>query len=124
MVQTTRREFLKDAALAGAALTLARRFAAGATMWCVAPPWPSHAHHVAVEFVHPVIVGKRALPAIGLAGEGGPLDQQVRLIARPGDIAPTMRSPGFSETTDVAGSHYLPLPERRDCATGAFCVGE
>ena len=32
-------------------------------MWCCAPEWPSHAKHVAVEFVHPVIVGKRALPA-------------------------------------------------------------
>nr|MBA3745906.1 phosphoheptose isomerase [Solirubrobacterales bacterium] len=30
----------------------------------------SDARHVAVEFVHPVIVGKRALPAMGLAGEG------------------------------------------------------
>ena len=47
--------------LALAALALARRFAAGATMWCVAPQWPAHARHVAVEFVHPVIVGKRAL---------------------------------------------------------------
>jgi hypothetical protein len=31
------------------------------------------ARQVAVEFVHPVIVGKRALPALGLAREGGPL---------------------------------------------------
>ena len=30
----------------------------------------SDAHHVAVEFVHPVIVGKRALPAIGLSATG------------------------------------------------------
>ena len=50
--------------LASAALDLARRFAAGATMWCVAPRWTEHARHVAVEFVHPVIVGKRALPAV------------------------------------------------------------
>lgn len=50
--------------LAAAALTMARRFAAGATMWCVSPPWPHHARHVAVEFVHPVIVGKRALAAL------------------------------------------------------------
>ena len=26
--------------------------------------WPEHARHVAVEFVHPVIMGKRALPAV------------------------------------------------------------
>ena len=72
------------AALAGAALTLARRFAAGATMWCVAPQWPSHARHVAVEFVHPVIVGKRALPARSLEGEEA--ERALRLLARPGDI--------------------------------------
>ena len=54
--------------LAAAALALARRFAAGATMWCVAPQWPSHGRHVAVEFVHPVIVGKRALPAVSSRG--------------------------------------------------------
>jgi hydrogenase maturation factor len=72
------------AALAGAALTLARRFAAGATMWCVAPQSPSHARHVAVEFVHPVIVGKRALPARSL--EGGEAEHALRLLARPGDI--------------------------------------
>ena len=47
-------------------LALARRFAAGATMWCLAPAWPEHARHVAVEFVHPVIVGKRALPAVSV----------------------------------------------------------
>lgn len=35
-------------------------------MWCVAPAWPDHAHHLAVEFIHPVIVGKRALPAVAV----------------------------------------------------------
>jgi hypothetical protein len=50
--------------LASAAFELAKRFARGATLWCAAPEWPWHAQHVAVEFVHPVIVGKRALPAV------------------------------------------------------------
>src|SRR5262249_19110315 len=67
--------------LAAAALTLARRFAAGATMWCVAPSWEPHAQHIAVEFVHPVIVGKRALPAVALTGQN-PVDT-VRISARP-----------------------------------------
>ena len=53
-------------------------------MWCVAPAWPSHARHVAVEFVHPVIVGKRALPARNL--EGAEAERALRLLARPGDI--------------------------------------
>jgi len=70
--------------LAAAAMTLARRFAAGATLWCVAPPWPSHSRHVAVEFVHPVIVGKRALPAISI--DGARARESVRLLARPGDV--------------------------------------
>jgi hydrogenase maturation factor len=70
--------------LARAALTLARRFAAGASLWCVAPPWPAHARHVAVEFVHPVIVGKRALPATSL--DTPDRDHALRLLARPGDV--------------------------------------
>jgi hydrogenase maturation factor len=70
--------------LAAAALVLARRFAAGATMWCVAPEWPAHGRHVAVEFVHPVIVGKRALPAVHV--EGPDLTGSLRLLVRPGDI--------------------------------------
>ena len=71
-------------ALAAAALSLARRFAAGATMWCVAPRWPSHARHIAVEFVHPVIVGKRALPAVFVDAAGSAAT--VRQLARRGDV--------------------------------------
>jgi hypothetical protein len=51
------------AELAAASMALARRLQAGATLWCWSPRWPQHAQHVAVEFVHPVIMGKRALPA-------------------------------------------------------------
>ena len=68
-------------ALAAAALRLARRFNAGATLWCWSPSWPSDAAHVAVEFVHPVIVGKRALPAAGIDGLA-----ELRRSARPGDV--------------------------------------
>jgi hydrogenase maturation factor len=72
--------------LASAALALARRFAAGATLWCWAPGAPQHASHVAVEFVHPVIMGKRALPAVALAtGDDGALDALRSLVA-PGDV--------------------------------------
>jgi D-sedoheptulose 7-phosphate isomerase len=58
------------------------------------------AQHVAVEFVHPVIVGKRALPAISLAtdvatvtgiaereGVSAIFAHQIRLLADPADIA-------------------------------------
>jgi D-sedoheptulose 7-phosphate isomerase len=58
------------------------------------------AQHIAVEFVHPVIVGKRALPAMsltndvatltGLVAERGADEvfaHQIRYVARPDDIA-------------------------------------
>lgn len=70
--------------LAAAALTLARRFAAGATLWCVSPAWPQHANHVAVEFVHPVVVGKRALPAVAVTGPE-PV-AALRAATRSGDV--------------------------------------
>ncbi len=70
--------------LAACALDLAGRFAAGATLWAVAPGREDHASHVAVEFVHPVIVGKRSLPAIAATG-GDPTDR-VRTGARSGDL--------------------------------------
>ncbi|MDP9075555.1 MAG: HypC/HybG/HupF family hydrogenase formation chaperone [Actinomycetota bacterium] len=70
--------------LAGAALAIARRFAAGATMWCASPRWPAHGRHVAVEFVHPVIMGKRALPAIYV--DDADLIGTMRMLVRPGDV--------------------------------------
>ncbi len=70
--------------LATASLAMARRFAAGATLWCVAPSWEPHAHHMAVEFVHPVIVGKRALPAFALTGPD--LVPRAGVALRTGDI--------------------------------------
>jgi len=67
---------------------MAERFAAGGRLIAAGatPSARSDARHVAVEFVHPVIVGKRALPAIGLAGEGGPMAEQLALTVEPGDI--------------------------------------
>jgi hydrogenase maturation factor len=85
--------------LAAAALTVARRFAAGATMWSVATRWPSHARHIAVEFVHPVIVGARALPAVSLDGAG--VEKALRLLARPGDILLTVGAADDASTIDL-----------------------
>lgn len=70
--------------LARAALTVARRFSAGGTLWCIAPRWPHHAEHVAVEFVHPVVVGKRALPAVALTS--GDVAAALRSSSRSGDL--------------------------------------
>jgi D-sedoheptulose 7-phosphate isomerase len=61
---------------------LADRFLAGGRLLALggsAQDW-SDAHHVAVEFVHPVIVGKRALPALAV----DPADRPV--LAAPHDV--------------------------------------
>jgi hypothetical protein len=73
-----------SADLAAAALAMARRFHNGATLWVISPQWEPHAHHVAVEFVHPVIVGKRALPSVALV-EPDPV-AQARVASQPGDL--------------------------------------
>jgi D-sedoheptulose 7-phosphate isomerase len=67
--------------IAELSLRLAERFLAGGRLLAVgsSPQDRSDAHHVAVEFVHPVIVGKRALPALALRAD------QVALLAEPGD---------------------------------------
>lgn len=70
--------------LAVTALNLARRFGRGATMWCFAPQWPEHARHVAVEFVHPVVVGKRALPAVSI--DAADPVAALRALVRAGDV--------------------------------------
>jgi len=85
--------------LAVAALALARHFAAGGTLWCIAPRWPSHGSHVAVEFVHPVIVGKRAFPAVHV--EDDDLVGAVRLLSRPGDALLAISDANDSEVAAV-----------------------
>ncbi|WP_068157612.1 hydrogenase assembly protein HupF [Rhodococcus phenolicus] len=85
--------------LASAALGLARRFHAGATLWVVSPQWEPHAHHVAVEFVHPVIMGKRALPAVSLV-EPDPVSQ-CRVASRPGDVILAVAAAGEPDVLDI-----------------------
>jgi hypothetical protein len=82
-----------------AALVLARRLAAGATMWCVAPGWPEHARHVAVEFVHPVIMGKRALPAVAV--DAVDAASVLRASAEPGDVVVAIGPAGPSGVADL-----------------------
>ena len=86
-------------ALAGGALALARRFAAGSTMWCIAPQWPAHGRHIAVEFVHPVVVGKRALAAVNV--EAPDPSGALRLLARPGDVLLAVSTADESSVNDV-----------------------
>jgi D-sedoheptulose 7-phosphate isomerase len=87
--------------VARACYAMARRFHRGGKLVVFGNGGPStDAQHVAVEFVHPVIVGKRALPAVSLTSDvatvtgvanGEGLDEvfahQVRYLADPVDIA-------------------------------------
>lgn len=67
---------------------MAERFARDGRLLALgaSPAARSDARHVSVEFVHPVIVGKRALPALALTSEGGPIGAQLEAIAEPEDI--------------------------------------
>jgi D-sedoheptulose 7-phosphate isomerase len=85
----------------------ADRFEAGGRLLALGatPPARSDARHVAVEFVHPVIVGKRALPALALAPE------QLQALAEPADIVF-----GF----DAGIGDALALARERGCLTVSF----
>ncbi|PTR23592.1 hypothetical protein C8K36_109174 [Rhodococcus sp. OK519] len=96
-VELIDRELSAD--LAAAALALARRFQHGATLWVVSPQWEPHAHHVAVEFVHPVIMGKRALPSVSLV-EPDPV-AQCRVATRPGDVILAVASADQRQVRDI-----------------------
>ncbi len=78
----------QSAPLAQCCHAMAERFARGGRLLAigVSPTARSDVRHVAVEFVHPVIVGKRALPALGLVGDSAPVTTEVRLAAGADDI--------------------------------------
>jgi D-sedoheptulose 7-phosphate isomerase len=89
------------AAVAAACYQMALRFHQGGKLVVFGTGGQStDAQHVAVEFVHPVIVGKRALPAISLtsdvatvtgiaarSGMAAIFSHQLRYLATPVDIA-------------------------------------
>lgn len=89
---------------------MARRFHRGGRLLVFATPGPveSDAYHVSVEFVHPVLVGKQALPATVLARNPA---AQVRSLGRPDDIAMGITSDGagasVSEGLRAAGERGL-----------------
>ncbi|WP_327104417.1 SIS domain-containing protein [Nonomuraea glycinis] len=81
--------------ITAAARDLAARFRRGGRLLTFGDgPAAADAGHVAVEFTHPVIVGKRALPALSLSTDtpstgASPtlFAARLRLLGRPGDIA-------------------------------------
>jgi D-sedoheptulose 7-phosphate isomerase len=106
-------------ALARLCHRMAERFARGGRLVAVgvSPGARSDVRHVTVEFVHPVIVGKRALPAIGLSREGGPLTGQLELIGEPDDIVIAF---GALEPEGEEVRAALGLARERGCLTVAF----
>ncbi len=87
--------------IAEACWAMARRFHRGGRLLAFGNgAWATDAQHVAVEFVHPVIVGKRALPALALTNDSATLSglmargdaalsfaRQLGVLARTQDIA-------------------------------------
>jgi D-sedoheptulose 7-phosphate isomerase len=97
---------------------MAERFARGGRLIALAatPAARSDARHVAVEFVHPVIVGKRALPAIALLGGGGELAARAELLTRPDDIVIAFGA----DCDGGACVRALAAARARGCSTIAF----
>ncbi len=87
--------------IAEACWAMARRFHQGGRLLAFGNgAWATDAQHVAVEFVHPVIVGKRALPALALTNDSATISglmsradgtqafaRQLHVLARSQDIA-------------------------------------
>ena len=87
--------------IAEACWAMARRFSQGGRLIAFGNgAQATDAQHVSVEFVHPVIVGKRALPALALTNDSATISglitkgsrdtlfvQQMRVLARSQDIA-------------------------------------
>src|ERR687896_874145 len=80
---------------------MSRRFLAGGRLLAFGNgPATTDAQHVSVEFVHPVIVGKRALPALDL---GPDFETRLPVILRPQDMVMGFAFP----ERDAAGESAL-----------------
>jgi D-sedoheptulose 7-phosphate isomerase len=111
---------LESERLARVCHRMAERFARGGRLLALGASATarSDARHVAVEFVHPVIVGKRALPALALTGGCSELARQVTLLARGHDIV--IAFTGEDDDPGPAASGALELARERGCLTIAF----
>src|SRR5579884_2099697 len=87
--------------IAEACWAMARRFHQGGRLLAFGNgAWATDAQHISVEFVHPVIVGKRALPALALTNDSATISgglpgdgtttafaHLLKVLGRPQDIA-------------------------------------
>lgn len=120
--------------VAAACRAMAARFNAGGRLLTFGNgASAADAAHLAVEFVHPVIVGKRALPAVSLVNDpamltaalvaGGPGETfaaPLRSLAAPGDIAL-----GLSPDGNCANvGHALEVAHERGLLTVALTGGD
>jgi D-sedoheptulose 7-phosphate isomerase len=104
--------------LAQTCRAMARRFRAGGRLLAFGEhAQGTDAQHVAVEFAHPVIVGKRALPALAITGQ---IPALLHTLARAGDIALGMDTNGHTMSV-VRG---LEQARRRGLLTIALAGGD
>ena len=128
--------FFEDEAerIAEACWAMARRFSQGGRLLAFGSgAQATDAQHVSVEFVHPVIVGKRALPALALTNDSATMSgmmaegntdklftHQIRVLARSQDIAM-----GFSlNGNDANILDALNLAKRMDLLTLCLAGGD
>ncbi|HTX36282.1 MAG TPA: SIS domain-containing protein [Bryobacteraceae bacterium] len=98
--------------LAETCRAMSERFLAGGRLLAFGRgPYSTDAQHVSVEFVHPVIVGKRALPALDLSALFGPW---LAAIVHPEDIVMGFGPP--------EGDHEVSAALRHARTAGAMTV--
>jgi D-sedoheptulose 7-phosphate isomerase len=86
--------------LAEACHEMSRRFLAGGRLLAFGNgPAATDAQHVSVEFVHPVIVGKRALPALDL---GPDFERRLPVVLRPDDMVMGFAFPAADGSVEQA----------------------
>lgn len=119
--------------IAQACRAMARRFCLGGRLLAFGNgALATDAQHVSVEFVHPVIVGKRALPALALTNDSAtissqnegevdtPFVRQIKALARPQDIALGFSLDGNSANVVAA----LETAKRRGLLTLGLAGGD
>jgi D-sedoheptulose 7-phosphate isomerase len=123
----------KDAILA-ASLQIAKSFQRGGKLLvCGNGGSSTDAQHVAVEFMHPVIVGRKALPAICLTndmamvtavandvGFGDVFTRQIIALGREGDVLLGISTSGNSENL----AHAFATARRMKLSTVGFAGGD
>ncbi len=109
---------------------MAARFAAGHQLWVMGNGGSAcDAQHIAVEFIHPILEKRRALPATDLASQMAVLTaiandkdyarifvDQIELNGKPGDMALAISTSGNSPNLIYA----LEAAKRKDMLTIAF----